>query len=159
MSKAYLVPSEMIDKYGDVYPFNQILKVSPKIVFPGSLQKKDQRPEISSVDISDGYHSFRDLYAHRNRLFIELCRMISMHHKHNMAWCSLYDSEGKKEEGWFLMGVFDNRDQKVMKDIAYHIPIAFWDEAASFCEVMEVAPEYDGYTAFDVLQRLKTISK
>lgn len=159
MAKAYLVSADLIDKYGDVHPFNKIALHSPKIVFPTSLQKKNKKPEISSADLSDGYHTFRDLYAHRNRLFIELCRMVSLHHKHNMAWCSLCDSEGNREEGWFLMGVFDNRDQTVMKDISYHLPISFWDEAASFCEVMEVAPEFDGYDSFDVLQRLKNISK
>ena len=77
-----------------------------------------------------------------------------------MAWCSFrYNDDTVVEEGWFLMGIFDNRDPVVMKDISYHLPMSLYQEAISFCEEMAVAPEFDGYDSYDVLQRLCNVSK
>jgi len=40
------------------------------------------------------------------------------------------------------------------KQITYHLPIERWDETW-FAETLDLAPEWDGHTPADVLERLK----
>ena len=61
---------------------------------------------ISSVQnldkgkISDGLHTFEDLYTHRNALFIALANHVS-----ERAWRSEKQSDGVQTPGWFLLGI------------------------------------------------------
>ena len=141
--KYLITPAHLVQKYESVRQFKAIIENSTEIDYPDG--------ETPSFDL---------LYAHRNALFIELARTVQSTSKHLMAWCSKrYSSGSLVEKGWFLMGVFDNRDPVVMKDISYHLPISLYREAASFCEEMFVAPEFDGHDSYDVLKRLKDICK
>ena len=42
------------------------------------------------------------------------------------------------------------------KQITYHIPLDRWDEC-EFAETLDKAPEFDGHTSQDVLERLKDL--
>jgi hypothetical protein len=42
------------------------------------------------------------------------------------------------------------------KQISYHLPLSRWDETY-FAETLDKAPEWDGHTSADVLERLKTL--
>lgn len=123
--------------------------------------------EIKSdeVEVSDGYHTFTELYDHRVTLFIALCRLITMDlieyenengelsiDRKKLPWRSKKHSDGSEFEGWFIMGI----GKEPGKQISYHLPVDSWDET-DFAETLEQAPEFDGHTPQDVIQRLKNL--
>jgi hypothetical protein len=106
--------------------------------------------------ISDGYHTFAELYEHRDELFIALCRYIIDAIGINAAkvpyvWKSRVHSDGTFYDGYFIAGI---RTEKGYQ-ISYHLQDHKWDRLPAF--ILERAPEYDGHTSQDVIQRLKRI--
>lgn len=101
--------------------------------------------------ISDGYHTFGELYEHRITLFIALCRIYSLE-MGGPVWKSKKHHDGTSYDGWFIMGIFKNKGCQ----ISYHLPISRWDDI-DYCEELECAPEWDGHTSNDVLERLKQL--
>lgn len=109
------------------------------------LQAYKNEEGIDLNKISDGYHTFGELYEHRITLFIALCRAIEG--QENDAW------KMPPVDGWFLMGIGKEKG----KQITYHLPDSKWNET-QFCQViMPSEYEFDGHTGSDVLERLKTI--
>jgi hypothetical protein len=161
--KYLITPAHLVRKYESVRQFKAIIENSAEVEYPIGLSPfapHYKGKEMKAGRISDGFHYFDDLYAHRNTLFLEIARIVNKTSNHLMAWCSRrYNNGSLVEKDWFLMGIFDNRDPVVMKDISYHLPISLYKEAASFCEEMFVAPDFDGHDSGDVLQRLKDICK
>lgn len=102
--------------------------------------------------VSDGYHTFEELYDHRIALFIALCRTIDNPRLKKKSWRSKFHSDGSSFDGWFVMGV----GKKTGEQITYHLPLSCWDETG-FAETLEKAPEFDGHTPEDVIKRLKQI--
>lgn len=105
--------------------------------------------------VSDGYHTFGELYDHRITLFITLCT--ALHRSRDMEnqdekrtpWKSWKHSDGSSFDGWFIAGIgFEKGTQ-----ITYHLPADRWDELTVL--TLNQAPEYDGHTAADVIKRLK----
>jgi hypothetical protein len=93
--------------------------------------------------VSDGYHTFHDLYAHRIALFLALCRAVGM------GWKSRVHADGSAFDGWFIAGV----TLPMVGEITYHLPNEAWDEAAHL-QTVAFAPPWDGHTPEDVVQRL-----
>ena len=102
-------------------------------------------------EISDGYHTFNDLYAHRRELFFALCRSIS---PTELVWRSRLHNEAdsKMYDGMFIMGI----NKEPAKQITYHFDLQYWNEA-NFAKTFEKAPKWDGHTAEDVLLRIKLL--
>lgn len=103
----------------------------------------------------DGYHTFDELYDHRITLFIALCEVVAAggFYKNPQVWRSKKHSDGKLCFGTgtqFVLGM----NKEVNKQITYHIPVERWDQT-DFAETLEQAPEWDGHTSEDVLNRLK----
>lgn len=103
----------------------------------------------------DGYHTFDELYDHRITLFIALCEVVAAggFYKNPQVWRSKKHSDGKLCFGTgtqFVLGM----NKEINKQITYHIPIERWDQT-DFAETLEQAPEWDGHTSEDVLNRLK----
>jgi hypothetical protein len=98
--------------------------------------------------ISDGHHTFRELYEHRNVLFTALCRKL-MEAGSGDVWRAKAHSDGRTEEEWFVLGW----GRASGEQITYHLPISMWDETG-FAIELEKAPEWDGHTGDDVLERL-----
>lgn len=100
---------------------------------------------IDTNKISDGYHTFGELYEHRIQLFIALCRY------NGKAWISRFHSDGKLAfgGGWFVIGI--GKDPGTQ--ITYHLPDHYWEQC-SFAEVLNKAPRFDGHSSDDVLERL-----
>lgn len=92
--------------------------------------------KIVNGDISDGYHTFDELYDHRCLLFIQLCLALP----ERAYWRPHY-------EGWPLLGLETPEGQ-----ITYHVPEKhlrlFKDK------VKQGGPEWDGHTPQHVVQRL-----
>lgn len=117
----------------------------------------------------DGYHTFNELYEHRIQLWITLCEAInSMVSAAKMydpleaarrgiiipVWRSKNHSDGEPSFGgeWFLLGIGKEKGRQ----ITYHLPIDRWDETG-FAETLDRAPEFDGHTSDDVINRLKSL--
>lgn len=101
---------------------------------------KDEEVE----NISDGYHTFKELYDHRITLFIALCNT----NKELYCWKSHFHSDGGFIEGWFIAGI----NIESGKQITYHLPLSYWDKLDAF--ILEKAPQWDGHTPDDVAKRL-----
>lgn len=98
--------------------------------------------ECDAEQVSDGYHTFGELYAHRCILFAALCRAHEA-----LAWKSLTHSDGSSFDGWFIAGL-----RLPTGDITYHLPLKMWDTLR--IPVLKSAPEWDGHTSADVVKRL-----
>ena len=99
--------------------------------------------------ISDGYHTFAELYEHRHALFLAL--VSTMPECFVMSRCH---SDGKLCFGgyeWFIViGELSTGDQ-----ISYHLPTSLWDVAEKTgMRVVEKALKWDGHTSDDVVDRL-----
>ncbi len=99
-------------------------------------------------EVSDGFHTFNELYEHRVTLFIVLMLSYQLH-----SWIAKKHSDGSELDGWFIAGM-----NLPIGAITYHLPMDKWDyivENSSNVEVLDIAPEWDGHTASDVIERLK----
>jgi hypothetical protein len=112
------------------------------------VEHKLIRAEGENLEVSDGYHTFDELYEHRIVLFIALCKAY-----HPPVWCSVFHSDGTQYGDWFILGIGKEKG----KQITYHLPAKYWSEVCEFAEVLEKAPEFDGHTSQDVLERLKNL--
>lgn len=106
------------------------------------------------MTVSDGYHTIDELYDHRNALFIALCRQFARFSVQSyLPWRSLKHSDGSDSfGGWFLLGIGKDKGDQ----ITYHVPMMYWNQT-SFCETLEQAPEWDGHTSNDVLERISKL--
>lgn len=103
---------------------------------------------IDTHSVSDGYHSFGDLYNHRIFLFLYLLVLLN-----DGTFKTKYDDSGGKWDGWFIAGVNTPFGQ-----ISYHIPDYLWDIIPGVPEI-DQNRDYDGHTSDDVLDRLVYLIK
>lgn len=97
-------------------------------------------------NISDGYHTFDELYDHRITLWIALCK------QRQVSWRSKVHSDGSMFEGWFVLGMGTGKGCQM----TYHLPISRWDDTG-FAMTMDMAPEFDGHTPAEVLKRIAAL--
>lgn len=117
------------------------------------------------MQVSDGYHTMDELYDHRIALWIVVCSSINyrnavfksqgtiMNGDHGV-WRSKKHSDGEPAFGgtWFVLGI----GKEPGNQITYHLPINMW-ESTDFVETLDKAPEWDGHSSADVLERLKKL--
>lgn len=108
-------------------------------------------------EVSDGYHTFNELYEHRITLFVALCKNLQEiwgleNPSKYKVWRSKLHSDGSSFEGWFILGIGTGKGRQ----ITYHLPLSQW-EKTNFADTLEKAPEFDGHTSQDVLQRLREL--
>jgi hypothetical protein len=116
----------------------------------GILEGSAGRPPVDE-NTSDGYHTFAELYAHRNALWIALCGTMQELER-GITWRAKKQQDGKEFKGYFLLGI----SKRAGLQITYHLPDAFWNKC-EFAETLDVAPPYDGHTGPDVLKRLSRL--
>lgn len=119
------------------------------------LNKNKKIPLPFNIEeASDGYHTFKELYEHRITLYIALCKQICLWNESNPlnVWRSKKHSDGELAFGgtWFVLGINKEKGEQ----ITYHLPIEKWNET-NFAETLDIAPEFDGHTAENVLNRIK----
>jgi hypothetical protein len=96
-------------------------------------------------ELSDGYHTFNELYEHRNLLFIRLIN--NLVHTRD-AWKSKSNYVGTQFGGFFVAGISDV--------VTYHIPLKYWE----LCKVPEVSRgKWNGHNSNDVLYNLEHLDK
>lgn len=108
-----------------------------------------------NMEVSDGDHTFAELYEHRHILFLALARTSAFDDElcQYPVWCSTLHADGSSYDDWFIMGIGD----KAGEQISYHLPARYWSDACSFAQVLDRAPEWDGHTSKDVLERIKNL--
>ena len=97
-------------------------------------------------DVSDGYHTFDELYEHRHMLFMALIR-----ENPARAWRSRLHEDGTMFDGWFVAGI----DLPKTGMITYHMPMRLWPLLDGILGESKRAPPWDGHTAADVVERLR----
>jgi hypothetical protein len=124
--------------------------------------KPDGSMEVWGEDVSDGYHTMKELYEHRYRLYLALVKIydnyITPYGCNIVCWKSKRHDDGTMFEGDFILGMTVTKPQFKADEpaekfyITYHLPLKHWHLA----NVIELprAPQYDGHTPNDVLERL-----
>lgn len=94
----------------------------------------------SKQEISDGYHTFKELYDHRMHLFAFICNGMPEH-----AWKSKLHHDDTMFDDYFIVGIETPEGQ-----FTYHYHLDHWD----LFQVTEKerAPEWDGHTSDDVVR-------
>jgi hypothetical protein len=112
--------------------------------------------DIWAEDVSDGYHTFDELYQHRHALFIALCKIydnyITPLQTRVKCWKSKLHHDGSMFEGQFILGMTITEFTGPMKEISYHLPLNLWTKINVI--QLKNAPPYSGYTSDDVVRRL-----
>lgn len=98
-------------------------------------------------EVSDGYHTFNELYHHRAILFSVICN-----DRPEMAWKSKLHADGTMFDGMFIAGV-ETPDGPA----TYHYDIdPYWDMFN--VKELEHAPEWDGHTPAQAIERIGRLS-
>lgn len=93
-------------------------------------------------EISDGYHTFNELYHQRLILSSALC----LAHK-DKCWKSLLHHDETMFDDYFIVG-FDTPQGPY----TYHYHVDDWFKFP--CKILDRAPEWDGHTSKDVVRLL-----
>lgn len=97
-------------------------------------------------ETSDGYHTFNELYHHRAVLF-----SVIVNNYKDLAWKSVRHHDGTMYDGMFIVGI-DTPDGQA----TYHYDIdPYWDMFD--CKVREFAPEWDGHTPAQAIERIRKL--
>ena len=118
------------------------------------VRRAEIQKQILSIkdrgSLSDGYHTFDELYYHRMMLFSIICNTYKEY-----AWKSWKHSEGDKPmyNGMFIVGV-----SLPNGDYSYHYDMQYWDKFD--VKVLDRAPVWDGHEPKDItrLEYLLTIN-
>ena len=94
--------------------------------------------------VSDGYHTFGELYEARCLLFVALLQSHKL-----QAWRALRNADGAKWEGWFVCGI----QPQAGSQITFHLPKKYWENLDGI-ETHDINPYFDGHNSGDVLLRL-----
>lgn len=101
-----------------------------------------KRFHIENDDISDGDHTFGELYAHRHALFVRLCLM----QPEKCAW-----KEDADTPGWILLYCELDDGQ-----ISYHVPSRFKKQLEGNIK-HDPTYKWDGHDSNEVLNRLERV--
>lgn len=94
--------------------------------------------------VSDGYHTFDELYEHRHLLFCLATKNPGL-----KSWRAKFHDDGSHYSGYFIAGI-----HLPSGDITYHLPYKYWG-LLNHAETYEKAPTWDGHTSSDVVDRLR----
>ena len=111
-----------------------------------AVEMMEQEPCDDKGDISDGYHTFNQLYHQRAILFA-----VIINQNKDKAWKSYKHSDGKycfdSNGEWFIVGI-DTPEGSY----TYHYSKEYWDMFD--CKELECGKEWDGHTEEDVTRLL-----
>ena len=106
----------------------------------------EQEPSKDMGEVSDGYHTFNQLYHQRAILFATI-----VNQNKDISWKSYKHSDGKycfdSNGEWFIVGI-DTQEGSY----TYHYKKEYWDYFN--CKELECGKEWDGHTEEDVTRLL-----
>lgn len=104
-------------------------------------------PEGGIGNLSDGYHTFNELYHHRAILFSVICNSMP-----DKAWKSKLHDTGDMFDGMFIVGIETPEGQAT-----YHYDREpYWDMFK--IRELEKAPKWDGHTPQVAIDRIAKLS-
>ena len=113
---------------------------------------------MPTKDISDGYHTFGDLYHHRALLFASVLCIPEIN---KCAWKSKKHFDNDKDpmyDGMFIVGFTAELDGKKY-EASYHYDIdPYWDKYFGHVKEIDHAPEFSGYTPEDSINTIYTVA-
>lgn len=97
--------------------------------------------------VTDGYHTFDSLYAHRRALTAVLVKAYP-----SLSWRSKrhFPTDGYIFDGYFIVGM----DLPDIGQISYHYKLNDWDRFNGVKELPH-APQWDGHTPETTIERLE----
>ncbi len=103
-------------------------------------------PPSGMGDLSDGYHTFNELYHHRAVLFSVICNALP-----TRAWKSKRHDTGDMYDGMFIVGIETPQGQ-----VTYHYDVElYWDMFK--VKELDRAPTWDGHTPAEAIERIATL--
>ena len=97
-------------------------------------------------DVSDGYHTYNELYHHRAILFSVICKMFK-----DRCWKSRAHHDGSMFDDMFIVGINTPEGQAT-----YHYDInPYWD--IFDVEELDRAPEWDGHSPEEAIERIANL--
>ncbi len=117
-------------------------------IIADTLREKAER-EANPGEVSDGYHTFNELYHHRAVLFSVICNQNS-----GFAWKSKQHHVGGTPmyDGMFVCGIETPNGQAT-----YHYDIEpYWN--IFNVQELDCAPEWDGHTPNMALDRIMSLA-
>ena len=96
-------------------------------------------------EVSDGYHTFNELYYHRMMLFAVICNTYKEH-----AWKSDKHADGSMYDGYFIVGINTPEGS-----YTYHYKLEDWDLFK--VTELQTAPEWDGHKPEDITRLLSLL--
>lgn len=106
--------------------------------------------DLKSGDLSDGYHTFNDLYYQRCILFATI-----VNQNKDISWKSKRHEDGQKcfnSDNWFIVGIDTPKGS-----YTYHYEAKYWD--LFDCIELENGKHWDGHTERDVDRLLSTLDE
>ncbi|MGO5352373.1 WDGH domain-containing protein [Faecalicoccus sp. LCP19S3_E3] len=101
--------------------------------------------KLKTGDLSDGYHTYNELYHHRAVLF-----SVIVNQNKDIAWKSKKHHDGTMYDGMFIVGIDTPQGQ-----YSYHYDIEpYWNMFD--CKELDNAPVWDGHEPKDI-DRLRSI--
>lgn len=95
-------------------------------------------------NVSDGYHTFNELYEHRSMLFVLVMNLLDTH-----SWYAHKQQDGQEYEGYILCGI----NLPSVGQITYHLKEKYTRYLENI-KCLDVAPAWDGHTPQDVISRI-----
>ncbi len=102
-----------------------------------AINRDNQNLKVKG-DISDGYHTFGELYYHRMILFAVICNQ-----NKDKAWKSKLHNDGTMYDNYFVVGI-----DTAEGNFTYHYHLDHWDNFK--VKELDKAPKWDGHTANDI---------
>lgn len=111
----------------------------------------------NELEVTDGYHTFSELYEHRYALFCALVKGVYDSYKTPLGssitcWKSKLHSDGTMFDNSFIVQMVVRKMDGTKEQISYHLPLSWWDKFT--CMSIDKAWEWDGHDSKDVIKRL-----
>lgn len=114
------------------------------------IKENKEAKNISTKEISDGHHTFGELYHHRIILFCTICNLFP-----NISWKSKKHFDEENDPMFpdsFIAGI--NTPDGIA---TYHIKLQYWD----LFNIPEIdrAPKFDFYSSDESLKRILSLTR
>ena len=112
------------------------------------IKREEELGTVDTNNISDGCHTFGELYDHRAKLFSIICNQDFIREN---AWKSRLHDDGTMFDGYFIVGINTPKGQAT-----YHYEMKYWDYF--HIKELDKAPKWDGHTPREAIERLLSLS-